>query len=508
MGDNPIVGREIIDVLRQPRSFLALGGLLGLLSLALLIAWPGGEASPSRVASLSIEMFRSFAVAQLGIVALLCAVTASQSVVQEREGGTLQLLEVTYLTPLKLVVAKFFSTLVLVLLLSISTAPILALTYILGGISISEILGAYLVAFKYAILFTCIGLTVSSATGSTFAALTGAMVFSVPVLGWIINSAVTNPEYFAMEGHYDSILIYPPLIYICFAYAASMLGRGEQPFRDRPEVLQSGIIKISESEFPDNLLTGSFEMPKWMNPVFVKEFQAEVVGRNIFIKIFITGAMILGGIVLLNSFVNESSTPFQIYLLSFCALIAPALACNSVTKEKENKTALLLSTTTLTPDTIVRGKLMASVYFTLVLFMLVFLPCVFGALVSSYFTLLGLLGLVVQCVTVTAASAAIGLAFSASFSTMSRSTLATYLVLITVFVGPPLALWFKGGIAGEVTALTSFLLALSPVTSVLAHVKSFGIQSLETTIFGLNLLICWVLYFVGTRYSAHRGILD
>jgi ABC-type transport system involved in multi-copper enzyme maturation permease subunit len=86
----------------------------------------------------------------------------SGAIASERERQTLDLLRVTLLSPRALVMGKYFSGLVFIFLLVLSSLPLQTLSFIIGGVLAQEILVAILILAVTAIAFCAIGIFFSS----------------------------------------------------------------------------------------------------------------------------------------------------------------------------------------------------------------------------------------------------------------------------------------------------------------------------------------------------------
>lgn len=508
MQGNPVIKREMVDILRQPRSYMLGFSFLTILSAAVLAAWPDAISSSISSSQLSLKIFRIFAVAQLSLMTLLSGMLAAQSVVSESERGIFQLLMTTDVKPRHLLVGKLISTVGFFVLLSFSTLPIMSLCFLLGSVSTYEILGMYAACLKLTILVSATGLAASCYASTTFSATAANIVFALPVTAWCFYSAVTNPAYFELSNHSDFPYLVTAACFISLACGTARLNSYEDGQKDEPSVFETGLLTLNENNFPDNLLVGNAPLPFVSNPVFEKELQTEVIGRNVFMKIFIAGSMILGALAFLYSLVAESPMVFYMYMLAFGVMIAPSLSCNSITKEQEARTFEILRATPLPFSSIITGKLLASAYFAAVLFLVVLLPCSLGALGSGYYDLSDLLGFSVAAIATMIMSAMIGMAISMKAGTMAKSTLVTFTLLLALFAFPPLSIWFNGGSVTQPTAGYMALLSMSPACYVMSLVKEYGLRDHSTTILLYNLVFSVLitsLAFVWTMRQANQS---
>lgn len=131
---------------------------------------------------------------------LLAPMLTATSISSERERGLLEGLQLSPLSPVSIVCGKLFSALSFVWLLFLAAMPILAICFLMGGVSPSEFAQGALQTFVAALLGASIGLCVSARTrraapavGATFlfmviwffgTLLTLALAFW-PTLGWV-----------------------------------------------------------------------------------------------------------------------------------------------------------------------------------------------------------------------------------------------------------------------------------------------------------------------------------
>ena len=96
---------------------------------------------------------------------------AAGSITGEKERKTYELLIATPLEPGALLVGKLLSSLCYLTLLIMSSAPLMVLCWLLGGIALNEIVMAYGVLFLLAGTFGLVSLGTSSYFGRTSSSL-------------------------------------------------------------------------------------------------------------------------------------------------------------------------------------------------------------------------------------------------------------------------------------------------------------------------------------------------
>ncbi len=131
--DNPVLTRELLVTLRSPRSFIL--QLLYVCALGALVYfyWPGGEEGVRQVSpGVARALFDIFFLGQFFLVALMAPTFAAGSITGEKEGKTYELLLASPLRPGTILVGKLFSSLSYLVILIISSLPLMMLCYLSG----------------------------------------------------------------------------------------------------------------------------------------------------------------------------------------------------------------------------------------------------------------------------------------------------------------------------------------------------------------------------------------
>ncbi|HPO10698.1 MAG TPA: ABC transporter permease, partial [bacterium] len=157
-----IVQRECRDLLRRPRSLWQLGLGLLVFSLVFMSSWqsmsrlPGGRSSEmGKFLFMSVAHWQLFFLLWLGRV-------ASHGIVGEREKDTWDLLVASPVRPWSIVLGKVFASLLYMGLIYFALLPMLALCFLLGGVSPREMFGTYLILGGAGLLAASVGLACSS----------------------------------------------------------------------------------------------------------------------------------------------------------------------------------------------------------------------------------------------------------------------------------------------------------------------------------------------------------
>jgi ABC-2 type transport system permease protein len=199
------------------------------------------------------------------------------------------------------------------------------------------------------------------------------------------------------------------------------------------------------------------------NPVIVKELRSRMRGARAFA--ILTGGLLLLGLIsfglyrVVQATAGYGGPPLSpqigqvlftgliLFELMMICFITPALTAGAISGEREMQTYEMLLATPLNPASILRGKLVSALsYILLLIFAAVpmsSLVFIFGG-VSSRDMLKALVILVVVAVTL----GVLGIFMSAWLRRTSRATVLTYLLVLTLLVGPYLVYVFAGALRG------------------------------------------------------------
>lgn len=196
---NPVLRRELIERWRGRRAFVVLTVYLGVLTgMMLLLLWAGSKAIESGLeAGPSLGRFLLENV--LGLVLLLVLFVgpgyAAAQIAQERERRTLGLLQITLVTPWRIVTGKLGAASAWLLLLVVTAAPMAATAFFLGGVSVGDLLRGVAYVVIVTVSVAAAGVGISAMVRRTVAAvvLTYGLVLLLvggTVFGGIIEAVI------------------------------------------------------------------------------------------------------------------------------------------------------------------------------------------------------------------------------------------------------------------------------------------------------------------------------
>jgi ABC-type transport system involved in multi-copper enzyme maturation permease subunit len=482
---NPILRRELLEVLRTRKALALQLGLALACALLVLVRWPTGAMADLSGAR-SQQVLRVFGYGLLAGVLLLTPAFPATSLVREKIKGTLALLLNSPMRPISIYLGKLGGVLGFIGILLLMTAPAAAACYALGGTGAqSGISALYGVLILAALQIATLALLVSSRSQSTDGALrvTYAVVLAGTVLvlapyalvrgstEWLVEVAdwlrclSPIPAVLELLGQGDvgsqgitansgavSRYIFLALL-SSLACAAATLARLNHTLFDRSRA--SGVMTEDRSQKERTVRRVLFlvdpnrrsgHLPLLINPVMVKEFRSRRFGRSHWtIRLIATCAILSLGLTYVAAsgalgwgveIVGGALVLLQVALL---ILFAPSLAAGLVSSERETGSWQLLRMTPLSPVRILIGKL-TSVVFPLLLLLCATLPG-YVVLMTVKPELVYQVQRVVICLALTAVfSVLVSAAASTLFRSTAAATTASYLALLAVCVGP-LLVW-------------------------------------------------------------------
>ena len=158
--------------------------------------WPVGEESAHQAkAAEARRLFDIFFLGQFFLVALMAPTFAAGSITGEKERKTYELLLASPLRPGTILVGKLLSSLSYLVILIISSLPLMILCYLLGGLLLSEIARSYLVLILSAGTFGLLSIACSSFFRRTSSALVVSYLVILPLaVGCVVLTRTNNVQ--------------------------------------------------------------------------------------------------------------------------------------------------------------------------------------------------------------------------------------------------------------------------------------------------------------------------
>ena len=198
---NPILIRELRGRMRTPRAFWLLVGFLTAVAGTALLVYTASYLSSNGQSSsnntIGNTVFFTLIATAMAILTIMAPVIAAGSIAGERERQTFDLLLTSQLSAGTIIFGKILATLAYCGLLLSAMTPLIAMTFLMGGVDLGELFIMYAIICASVLLFTCCGIywstranTPLTAIGFALATVLGFM-FGLPLL------AVTIPTIWA-----------------------------------------------------------------------------------------------------------------------------------------------------------------------------------------------------------------------------------------------------------------------------------------------------------------------
>jgi ABC-type transport system involved in multi-copper enzyme maturation permease subunit len=519
---NPIIRRELLDVLRTRRAIALQLGLAIACALLVLVRWPTRNLDDLEHGR-SLQVLRVFGYGLLAGVLLLVPAFPATGFVREKIKGTLALLLNSPMPPWSIYLGKLGGVMGFAAVLLVMTLPAGAACYALGGTGTrGGIFALYAVLAVAALQLSTLALLVSALAQSTDGALrvTYLLILAVCFLtlapyellrgGTGIATELASwlrclspvPAVMSILGQGDLgshgmlasddpvIRFFVLALSFSLLCAAATIVRLNHNLLDRAraagvmtEDRTSGERAVRRVLFLVDPQRRSGAMSLWINPVMVKEFRTRRFGRShwmlrlvalcAILSLGLSCLALLGALGWGIETVGGALVLLQVALL---ILFAPSLAAGLVSSERESGAWQLLRMTPLSPGRILRGKLI-SVAWPLLLLLCGTLP---GYIVLMMIKpeLLPQMQRVVLCLALTAVfTILVSAAASTLFRSTSTATAASYLALLSLCIGPLLIWLGRGAPFGHATVET--VLLIDPVAATLQASATPGFAQYE-----------------------------
>lgn len=465
--ENPVLQRELLCNLRMARGFVLLLVYQLVLALVVYCAWPQDaridltqRADAATVENRALNQARRLAdIFFLGQYLLACMMAptfAAGAITGEKERKTYEMLLASPLRPSAIVLGKLIASLTHLMVLIIASLPTIVLCLPLGGISLYEVIAAYVGLLSSVVFFGMVSVACSTYYQRTASALVVSYLLILPVaMGavtvWYLLSTMSSLRLF-LSG-----VVLP---WASLAGTAALLLQTSRRLLRPPDVGSEGkdVVDIEQEsqtavglviqpdQFPDRLFAPPKRttlMDDHANPVYDKEIRSEIFSQGtlmlrLVIQISILLALPLMAICL---FMNERWAPWYVaYVLLFNMMVGPVFSSGSLTSERERQTLELLLTTILSPWQIVIGKLLAGLRVSSVLTFLLLWPLALAAvLLPTYWSIhawMAVLGYVIVVAITCLTTAQLALCCSALMKKTAHAMILAYAVLLILFCVP------------------------------------------------------------------------
>jgi len=459
--ENPVLQRELLVNLRMPRAFVLLFLYQALLAVVVVFAWPQEtRLDLTENPEASRKLVDLFFIGQYVLASLMAPSFAGGSVTGEKERKTYEMLLASPLRPSAIVLGKLLASLAHLAVLIFASLPIVMLCLPLGGVSIYEVLAAYLGLIVSVITFGMISIACSSYFGRSAAALVVSYLLILP----LAMCAVLLWQWLSDYGQLRLIATVTALPAVAGAICVGLFINTTARLLHPPDVGSEGKdvvdleresrhavgLVIRHDQFPDKLFAPGKRkdlLKDGSNPVYDKEIRSEVFSQGtLMLRVVIQVSMVLAiPLMAFCLYIFPWLAPWYIsYVLLFNMLVGPVFSAGSITNERERQTLDLLLTTTISPWKILWGKLIAGLRVSSVLTMFLLWPLLLACvMVSSYWSNLLVVAAYFLIVAITCITTAVVALFcSVCFRRTSISLMMSYLSLLVLFLAPVAASYF------------------------------------------------------------------
>ena len=457
--DNPVLQRELISNLRTPRAFLLMLVYQIALATVVLIAYPRDiKIDLSRESASAQRLVDFFFVGQFAIASLMAPSFTAGAISGEKERKTYEMLLASPLRPWVIVSGKLIAALAHLVVLVAGSLPIIMLCLPLGGVSIYELLAAYVGLLSAIFLFGSISMYCSSYFKRTSASLVVSYVLILPIL--IVG--VVSWLLLAPQGDLRLLITITFVPATCLIAGFSMLAVTARRLLYPPDVGSQGSevvdldqeqreavgLVIQRDQFPDNLFAPPRRktlMDDNANPVYDKEMHAELFSQGtLMLRLVIQLSMVLAiPLMALLLFLMPNYAAYYVgYVLVFNVLAAPVFTAGSITSERERQTLDLLLTTTISSWEIMWGKLLAGYRVSFVLTSVLMFPLLLSFLNPELFkNWKAMLVYISICIVSSIFNAILALFLSTLLRKTSSAMMISYIVLMFLYC-LPIAIYF------------------------------------------------------------------
>ena len=258
---NPIVKKDLKIISRSMKfswGLFAYECILGIIFFFVMIALGAftnltGSQRNTDIYEGYVAFFPIIGVAQLCMISLIVPIFTASSISGERERQTMDVMLTTTISPVSIIIGKITSAVIRVMIFVFASIPLMAVSFVMGGLSWLALFEYLILAFVYAIYAGSIGTFCSA----VFKKSIPAIIMSYVIYGVIYGLTYIPALLASIIGHnYDYLplfictLINPVQLFIMFFYSKIA---GEELFD----------YMISNSKYP-GIITWIFNTNAWL----------------------------------------------------------------------------------------------------------------------------------------------------------------------------------------------------------------------------------------------------
>ena len=341
---NPVLDRELKERLRTRRATIVITIYLAILAVILYTLYRSQASSTpdvfggpiaSQAATVGRTMFETLVLVMLALVLFIVPGLTADALTGERERQTLVPLQVTLLRPRAIVTGKLLASLAFVSLLVVATLPMLGISFILGGVSVGQVVKAVGAVLATGVVVASLSLLCSSLARRT----QGAMVLAY---GLALFLAIGAPLIYLGQCAVDDAGPHPaPTILVLnpFVATADAVTPGDQDRIGTTSPLQGMSELVRQLEDPSEQMTVRFEQQGGF--AAAPGIATTVVGGNA--DVFVNGEVLEDGAPqVVASRTGLTRIPFWVRsaaVLGASSLVGLLIATRRITTPSDRTTA-------------------------------------------------------------------------------------------------------------------------------------------------------------------------
>lgn len=228
---NPIVKKDLKVTVRSMRMSWGLFAYEAVLAVAFLLALliiqsESNYIGSGNIYSSLVYLFPVVAVAQVCIVALYVPVITASSISGEKERQTFDIMLTTCMSPFSIVFGKVISAVIRILFFVAASMPIMAMSFVVGGLSWSNLLYYLLALLLFSLFAGSVGILASSFCRKSVGAVLLSFVlyfvfFFMTFVPALVYALISRGEY----GETPLFLLVNPGVFFEEVFAQMLLGQ-------------------------------------------------------------------------------------------------------------------------------------------------------------------------------------------------------------------------------------------------------------------------------------------
>lgn len=224
---NPIVRKDLKVSSRSMKFSWSLFAYEGVLALAFLLTMLENNTMNRYSGPDNAMVYKNYTsffpivgVFQLVIIGLIVPIMTAASISGEREKKTMDVLLTTSISPFSIIIGKLASAVIRVMIYVFASVPLMAVSFIIGGLRWTVLIEYIILAFFYAIFAGSIGIFCSAVCKKTITAvvLSYVIYFGIYAVTYVptIIVAMTSPDVNTVAFTMQAELINPVHTFIIF----------------------------------------------------------------------------------------------------------------------------------------------------------------------------------------------------------------------------------------------------------------------------------------------------